>query len=1831
MKKIRESQFSKILAYYFSITIISQIVSPTCAYALTDGPTQPEFSSFTPISTSDMVDLSSGDFNYNIPIMDVGGYPINLSYNSGISMDQESSWVGLGWNLNVGQIDRNVRGLPDDFDGDLIETKNNIKDNITVGAQGYVNPQLIGALDGLKLGAGLSLQYNNYTGYSCTPSYGLSFSLNKNVSVGMQLSSSVDSGVSVSPSVSISTNELDSKGKTNTYCGNFSAGINYNSRQGLSSFNMNASLNQMRSFPTKHLKDNGNNSFSMSDSNTTSSVSSNLSFINTVFSPTKRTRYNNASGTISFSAGPDLWGLHAELSMSAFASVQTIADKARADKAFGYENTEKGGLNDILDFSREKEEGQISKNTLVLSVPVYNHDILTIQGQGINGMFRPYRSKVGGLYTGYVKDGSWSFNASGEVEGGVGFHGGGGFKYTNVDSYSGLWDTNVSPYFISENTNRNAIDYEKFYYKIVGERNVDKEYTLLQNKVGTNEPIAVKLDGAGLTNSYLKKDNGFSTFNSEIKRKNRLIRNKNIQKISANQASLYNLKEKFIFINNNASSHHTSGYIITELGGNKYIYGNTVYNKAKYEVSYSTDKNLDGSNFNKGIIPYDYNEDTQTNHAGIDHYFNEIKTPAYATSYLLSSILSNDYSDLTNNGPTDDDLGSYTKFTYSKGNEYKWRVPYTGVSYNKGLNGDKKDQKGSFLYGEKELKYISKIETKTHIAFFDLEDRNDALGTIGRGGGAGAGSAKMKYIKSIRLYAKSELQNGEDPGVNALIKPIKTAYFEYDYSLCKGVENHANAYSVGENGKLTLKKVYFTYRGSNLGKYAAYEFNYNSYNPNYNPKSYDIWGNYKENEVSNLAELETKNTPQDFPYVKQDKAQQDLWSSSWTLTSIKLPSGGVIQIDYEADDYQYVQNQRAMKMMKVVGVVSNKDQNTFSTTLYGANEAKYVVVKVDESVKNQSNEKIKKLYTDGLIGKPIFFNFYLNLVGNIKDNVQGYFEMSEEATVKLINTEKYLYVPMKYVHEEGKKDKPGQNRNPISVAGWFFGRKFMNHQVYTGGQLNNNPVNILNIAKSLLSNVGQMAEIISGANGILRSKQCASSFTPEKSWIRLYEPTGTKFGGGCRVKKIELYDNWDQMLGVNANDPDINRYKKKYGQEYTYKLDNGTSSGVATYEPNSSKENTLVQPFYHNAEKLSGQMYQETPFGESFFPAPTITYSQVAVRSTEPLADQDNSSNAVTTNFIKSGKVITKHYTSFDFPTITDNTSLADSNLMRFETNENKFSAMSLASFLGINIINTHSDLTMSQGFSIITNDMNGKVKEQLVYNESNDLISSVKYKYATSNDKPNLLDNNLLVIDEKGIVSKKVIGETTEVYNDFNTSNSKSTTTGGNVNIDVIPIFIPIVIGYAVPERSVHRQTLKTATTTKIIHKTGILVETIATDLGSTVSTKNLAWDANTGDVLLTQTINEFDDTYYSFNYPAYWHYSNMAASSKNTDITLKINSTAFPENGKNYFSVANLSQGSNLKDFVTVGDQIYNLSNGNKYWVYGFNNAENKILLMDDNGNFINSIGTLQNQLFKIVFSGFKNLQTDMMASVTMMKSPLVMPTNTSLGYINQELIEYYQNEQNNAGIINASAVEYSNNWKSVCENNLPNKNNLIPTSETPVNPYKYNLLGIWRPIKSYAYLTGRNSSSEARIRKSGYFTSFNPFYKYENNQWIVNKTNWTFASEVTRYLPHGVEIENKDALNRYSSAQYGYGYKLPMAVTSNAQYKEMGFDGFEDYQLENYSTASTLIPHFGFTDAVSNSNPITKEKSHTGRNSIKVSSGSNVQIKRKIGECTKNNSSN
>ena len=140
----------RYIASFLLICIVNQVVLPTAAMAVTNGPVQPTAMSFEPVTTNQMVDLATGDFTYNIPLFELpgpnGSYPFNLFYNSGITMDQEASMYGLGWNLNPGMINKNQRGIDDFADGENSEIKETIsmKDNYTFGGNYGTKIELYG-------------------------------------------------------------------------------------------------------------------------------------------------------------------------------------------------------------------------------------------------------------------------------------------------------------------------------------------------------------------------------------------------------------------------------------------------------------------------------------------------------------------------------------------------------------------------------------------------------------------------------------------------------------------------------------------------------------------------------------------------------------------------------------------------------------------------------------------------------------------------------------------------------------------------------------------------------------------------------------------------------------------------------------------------------------------------------------------------------------------------------------------------------------------------------------------------------------------------------------------------------------------------------------------------------------------------------------------------------------------------------------------------------------------------------------------------------------------------------------------------------------------------------------------------------------------------------------------------------------------------------------------------------------------------------------------------------------------------------------------------------
>jgi hypothetical protein len=725
--KIRTSKLSKIIATYLALQLVITTVQPTFLFALTGGPAQPEFNSFTPIGTSDMVNLTSGDFNYNIPIMDVGGYPLNLAYNSGVTMDQEASWVGLGWNLNVGQIARSVRGIPDDFNGDELRYENDSRDNVTLGFNLNVKPSFFGGDFPVNFGLGVS--YNNINGYTATPSLGVSYDIAGKVDLGVNVSSNIETGPTVTPSVSLSR-ILEGKSTNNLYTVTNSVGLGLNSRQGVQNLNLSSSVSRVENFQIRAMGLVINTGITNEKTRVSGGLSGGVSFNDQHYTPRLRSGLQTDSYTFNISAAPTVFGAQIQLQGTGYGSYQKIkeSEKNKLVPAFGYEFTERAQdtpLGGVLDVNRENE-GTITKNTNLLSVPNYTYDMYAIQGQGIGGSFRPYRGQIGYLYDMEVSNNSDSDTFGAEIGAGNLIYNGYEIKMTDVKARSKQWqDKNFTiPKFIENKQDNNAIDYERTYFKSYGSLDVDKDSAIFEDEVLGDNPIRLRIDGTKynrrLSSVFQGKDENNviveRNISGKIKREKRHTRNQSIHSIINKDAAfdpqvvyrneiLEGETEAF------AKPHHAVGMKVMQPDGSTYVYGESVYNTKKIEATFDVSKFRNTADCQDGTVSYNANLlSNRSQHS--DGFLNKVTTPAYAHTYLLNGVLSSDYEDLTGNGPTEDDLGAYTKFTYRTHNDnFKWRIPFKEnvASFNEGLKSNNRDEKANYVYGEKEIKYIEKI------------------------------------------------------------------------------------------------------------------------------------------------------------------------------------------------------------------------------------------------------------------------------------------------------------------------------------------------------------------------------------------------------------------------------------------------------------------------------------------------------------------------------------------------------------------------------------------------------------------------------------------------------------------------------------------------------------------------------------------------------------------------------------------------------------------------------------------------------------------------------------------------------------------------------------------------------------------------------------------------------------------------------------------------------------------------------------------------------------------------------------------------------------------
>jgi hypothetical protein len=1600
-------------AIFCCLIFVLPILQPTVVLALTSGPTQPEVQSFQSAGVSEMVDLFTGDFSYNIPLFELpgpnGGYPFNLSYQAGIGMDQEASWVGLGWNLNPGAITRQMRGLPDEFKGDLVKTKMSIKPSVTVGLGAGGSLEVFGS-DAISLQVGFSVSHNNYkgVGYSIDNTLNFARAAGGGMTGGISLSLSLDSdeGVSVQPSLSLA-------GKI----GEVGLGAGYNSKSGLSNVSFYSSRNQKLTGQGKR-DENGDRQQKTADIPFEGSFS--LSLAHPGYTPQISMPMNNLNLSAEFRPGGVWWGLFGHVFVRGFYNEQRLDnDKQEVPaSAFGYMNYQYAGASSLLDLNREKD-GMVSKESPNLAIPSLSYDIYSVAGQGISAMYRPMRNDIG-----IVHDRQTSSVSNG---GAVGIDLAAGATHVGVNlsvnhskSTSGPWTENNDAATNAKFQTKITNDlYEPWYFKVHGEPNVEPDSKL--RGIGGDKAVRVQLSGSKSTataSAILENRSSppLSIPASETDYRERKSRNQVIQALT-NEELLNGTDEVLphfridyldtagaekAYLRRQDLPSHIAAFTALTPDGLRYNYGLPAYNTRHEEVTFSANgATSDGVKVSVGAEAA--SGDPQYSHGSIetDEFLRSISIPEYTHSHLLTSILGPDYVDLKGDGVTEDDLGYWVKFTYQKktpeGKNYKWRDPFSMAHYQSGWLSDSRDDKGSFLYGEKELWYLAKAETKSHVSIFTTEARSDGKGVLfklqdtDKTSSTEEGGSVFR-LKEIKLYTRPSFPQ----------TPIKTIKFEHDSSLCKKLYNQA-----GE-GKLTLKKLWFEYGRSARGQLNPYQFTYSAKNPDYNIHNYDRWGNFKPNSpfVDNSH----------FPYSIQDPARKgeiDENASAWSLTQILLPSGGQIIVDYESDDYAYVQHQPAMQMMEITspghGAYAADKFNLTDDSLRVRFKLEKPFPLDDAPDKAAQVAEVKK-YLD-LKRKQIYFKIKLKLKKPsdlFEEYISGYAAINESGDMGLesANGSEFTHG---YFHVAGEEAN-GATRHPFSLRAWQHLRTNQPDLANPGTKLKptDKTGERVDLIKGLAGIVTEVRMMLKGFYTFCADRGWGREVKVGESWIRLKSPDKIKFGGGLRVRQITMKDRWSE------DDEGV------YGQVYEYTMqEEGVtiSSGVAAYEPIiGADENALryAKKYVQSVPLRSdNNLFFEYPVNETYYPGPQVGYRKVTVWSLAA-AKLSPFNIAVKHTTLPNGKELfpaaasygttgkTEHefFTAKDFPVITDETDKV-----------NKPDNLSVSvPFLGSLSI---SKMTTSQGYSIITNDMHGKPRQISNYRQQKDgeiepdPISWVKYNYLSESqiydqEKVNILLNTFKESDDKTLavatsadvantsLPKYTLGQETEFFLDMRQFEDKAWAGGARINTDIIylPIGflpVPIPIPTVWPSVSKSHTQLRTAVANKVIFKTGILESTEAYDGGSRMVTRNAKWDKLTGVPALTVTNNNFDNDVFNYTVLAHRQYEGMGAAYQNVGLTLEMSSVVQdPYNKELYDFFTSLPEGT-----LHPGDEMILYESSPDV-----NTPVARVIYMGkiEGDNILFSKDALADKRYKgmITRSGFRNQLAVSAGTITALKDP-------------------------------------------------------------------------------------------------------------------------------------------------------------------------------------------------------------------------------------------------
>jgi hypothetical protein len=1694
----------KTIALALAASLLLQSFLPQRLYALTGGPQSPEFSNFESVSTSQMVDPFTGDFTFNLPILEVpgpngGGYPISLSYHSGSSPEEEASWVGYGWTLNPGSIARNKQGFPDDANGEEAVYYNKIGTNQTwvYGTQYYIKalniPQVKGIWDDVaaiglnpeaELGLNWQMTLNNKTGLSME--YVPYFNCNI-----------------AALSVHVSMEEEDIR---------FTKEID-------PAYLINSAIDRLL-FPEKEGKPNGNGDDigkliiknQASRIGSWAAKASSVSPFNSPYTSKSYTLYNNSAPTvlqdyqgfsISVRAGafvyPSCFPFGAGGSLFGTYTQQGPTDNGISTKNYyGYLNSHEAVIaesnNVLMDYTVEKQDVYNLRDNY-LPIPYSAADLYGVAGESIGGSFRAYSSTIGHFGPNYQQ------GVINSVQAGIDFAGaltGGGTitvtaaigvnvavdedavpeEYERVANEiaelvsSGGSVTSVDKWSSISNCsfNDNQDIEEPYYFRFTGDMGGIAKHNAVSDRV-----VHAELSGdaqSGYSPTYSSSDlDAIVNDNIGVARASYIGYHTNTQMQTAHQRYSFRNEENWVvpadtdnpedFDRSSLPGHHIGEFAITNKSGSRYLYALPVQASKEYELSVdvnSSDDRDGNSIIYKSLYEYfgssDHDETIEEEDildlSGTQKVVGTYRPDSYTTSYLLTEVTQPNYIDLTHNGTTSDDIGGWTKFNYVKlYSNYHWRMPYRGLYYNPGNLADPIDDMGNFSSGQREVYYLKSIETATHKAVFELSNRSDALESqwvceAGEREGFYAGKSLQKLDK-ITLYVKNS--DGSTGDV------IKRVYFEYDYSSWPGMPNFTDDTAVGDpdyssslgNGKLTLKKVWSEYTNISNPQISPYQFEYtyptsedvnfpvkpkyekvgdtwskteddvyaefenyadtdqDGYSnleeePSYSAHSSDRWGSYQAN-GDNLDENM-------FPWVDQtpdvnydEVDTNDFDPSSWQLKRITLPTGGQMLIQYEQDDYQYVQDRKAMAMVKLSNN-SNSSQNGSEGEEYYL-DLESLGISGDEEAITKMKNYIQSIMINGANGrKPqkVYFKFLYNLTGNADpdldvDNcnaayIDGYVSLYEVGTTGS-GSDMQLYVKLGADNNDLENDWDCPREACIEFYKTTQSNVIDNCEMSSVVNGDDYSEGDAEASNNILSDLYQLIDATTEWGNF---ESICLALNPDHSYLRLPLPYEKK-GGGIRVKRLLTYD-----AGIESDAADA----MVYGHEYLYVDYDGHSSGVASNEPaQGGEENALVTFLKKREESNDDQVLAaghdksqfQGPFGQSLLPMPAVGYSRTLIRNIHSAPTHD-------------GINAFEYYTTKDY-SFDKQYNYTDTEGNKCEYKGVSYSPLNLEMYepspeLGILSITKKLDCWATQGYKFIINNMNGQAKKQTVYSgdwedynypDSLMEVSSVRYTYFEPGEALPVL------INQYGENEAVCLGRTSEIIAESKQVSSETGAESLSIELGATVTYflgIPLPIIIPIPFKTSDQTHIYTHVTTQTDYFPPVVKSVTNYQDGAYTTASSLHFDKLTGDALISSKPGVYDQMeftangettatthegkYFSYTIPATFYYEGLGQKAGHENITIDDNLSMLL-NGSDVFIQFDGSDYCSQRDKFTVGDLISvtdESDNETSVWnVTEIDGHANKILLAASTG-FDNTTFDGQAVSVKILQSGRANILT-------------------------------------------------------------------------------------------------------------------------------------------------------------------------------------------------------------------------------------------------------------